>query len=59
MTNDKYNYQTAQNFVDDPHLSETLHRIFYIIDSIKGETEELEIADLDELYDFILIDEEV
>ena len=37
---------------------ETLRRISYAIDSSEGTPEELEIADLDELYDFILIDEE-
>jgi hypothetical protein len=37
---------------------ETLRRISYVIDSSEGTPEELEIADLDELYDFILIDEE-
>tara|TARA_Y100001963_G_C6461381_1_gene300291 strand:+ start:67 stop:435 length:369 start_codon:yes stop_codon:yes gene_type:complete len=37
---------------------ETLHRIFYVIDSSKGGTEELEMDSLDDLYDFILIDED-
>ena len=39
---------------------ETLHRIFYIVDSNKAKThEELEMEDLNDLYDFILMDEEV
>lgn len=37
---------------------ETLHRIFYVIDSSKGGTEELEMENLNELYDFVLMDEE-
>ena len=38
---------------------ETLHRIFYIVDSGKAKIhEELEMEDLNDLYDFILIDEE-
>ena len=37
-----------------------LLRIFYIVDSNKAKThEELEMEDLNDLYDFILIDEEV
>ena len=35
-----------------------LLRIFYIIDSNKGNTEELIMDDLDDLYDFILMDED-
>ena len=39
---------------------ETLQRIFYIIDSNKDKVhEELEMEDLNDLYDFILIEEEV
>ena len=39
---------------------ETIYRIFYIIDSNKDKIhEELEMEDLNDLYDFILIDEEV
>ena len=38
---------------------ETLRRIFYIIDSNKDKIhEELEMEDLNDLYDFILIEEE-
>jgi hypothetical protein len=38
---------------------ETLRRIFYIVDSNKAKIhEELEMEDLNDLYDFILIDEE-
>ena len=37
---------------------ETLHRIFYVIDSSKGGTEELEMENLNDLYDFVLMDEE-
>tara|TARA_Y100000992_G_C20862962_1_gene303616 strand:- start:91 stop:414 length:324 start_codon:yes stop_codon:yes gene_type:complete len=38
---------------------ETLRRIFYIIDSNKDKIhEELEMEDLDDLYDFILMEEE-
>ena len=37
---------------------ETLQRIFYIIDSSKAKIhEELEMEDLNDLYDFILMDE--
>jgi hypothetical protein len=38
---------------------ETLHRIFYVIDSNKDKIhEELEMENLNDLYDFILIDED-
>ncbi len=37
---------------------ETLRRIFYVIDSSKGGTEELEMENLNDLYDFVLMDEE-
>ena len=34
---------------------ETLHRIFYVIDSSKGGTEQLKMEDLNDLYEFILM----
>jgi hypothetical protein len=38
---------------------ETLHRIFYVIDSSKVKIhEELEMENLQDLYDFVLMDEE-
>ena len=37
---------------------ETLRSIFYVIDSSKGNTEELEMESLNDLYDFILMEEQ-